>query len=140
RNAVRDLFALNDLPKELSIDYLLPADNISSGFDTIADLLFVSPSAMERYLDAAQKISRMAIGDTTMPVLVNIHPLDPEQPQDERVEDLPFGTRGGLAVRSDFPVDGTYLVKVELAGGAPREQQQIEITIDGERVKLEAVG
>jgi mono/diheme cytochrome c family protein len=140
RNAVRDLFALNDLPKELSIDYLLPADNISSGFDTIADLLFVSPSAMERYLDAAQKISRMAIGDTTMPVLVNIHPLDPEQPQDERVEDLPFGTRGGLAVRSDFPVDGTYLVKVELAGGAPREPQQLEITVDGERVKLESLG
>ena len=115
---MRDLLALGDLPKELSIDYLLPADNISSGFDTIADLLFVSPSAMERYLDAAQKISRVAIGDTTLPVLVNIHPLDPEHPQDERVDELPFGTRGGLAVRSDFPVDGTYTVKVELAGGA----------------------
>jgi len=140
RNAVRDLLALSDLPKELSIDYLLPADNISSGFDTIADLLFVSPSAMERYLDAAQKISRLAIGDTTLPVLVNIHPLDPEHPQDERVDDLPFGTRGGLAVKSHFPVDGTYTVKVELAGGAPREQHQIEITVDGERVKLEPIG
>jgi mono/diheme cytochrome c family protein len=139
RNAVRDLLALGDLPKEVSIDYLLPADNISSGFDTIADLLFVSPSAMERYLDAAQKISRMAIGDTTMPVLVNIHPLDPEHPQDERVDDLPFGTRGGLAVRSDFPVDGTYTVKVELAGN-PREAHQLEITVDGARVRLEPVG
>ena len=140
RNAVRDLLALGDLPKEASIDYLLPADNISSGFDTIADLLFVSPSAMERYLDAAQKISRLAIGDTTLPVLVNIHPLDPEHPQDERVDELPFGTRGGLAVKSDFPVDGTYTVNVELAGGAPREQHQLEITVDGERVKLEAIG
>jgi hypothetical protein len=140
QNAVRDLFALGDLPKELSIDYLLPADNSSSGFDTIADLLFVSPSAMERYLDAAQKISRLAIGDTTLPVLVNIHPLDPEHPQDERVDDLPFGTRGGLAVKSDFPVDGTYTVKVELAGGAPREPYQLEITVDGERVKLEPIG
>jgi cytochrome c551/c552 len=140
RNAVRDLLALGDLPKELSIDYLLPADNISSGFDTIADLLFVSPSAMERYLDAAQKISRVATGDTTLPVLVNIHPLDPEHPQDERVDDLPFGTRGGLAVKSDFPVDGTYTVKVELAGGAPREPHQLEITVDGERVKLDAIG
>jgi len=140
RNAVRDLLALGDLPKELSIDYLLPADNISSGFDTIADLLFVSPSAMERYLDAAQKVSRVAIGDTTLPVLVNIHPLDPEHPQDERVDDLPFGTRGGLAVKSDFPVDGIYTVKVELAGGAPREQHQLEITVDGARVKLEPVG
>jgi mono/diheme cytochrome c family protein len=140
RNAVRDLLALGDLPKEVSVDYLLPADNISSGFDTIADLLFVSPSAMERYLDAAQKISRFAIGDPTMPVLVNIHPLDPEHPQDERVDDLPFGTRGGLAVRSDFPVDGTYTVRVELAGGAPRDPHQLEITVDGERLKLEPVG
>ncbi|HZI81004.1 MAG TPA: DUF1592 domain-containing protein, partial [Vicinamibacterales bacterium] len=140
RNAVRDLLALGDLPKELSIDYLLPADNSSSGFDTIADLLFVSPSAMERYLDAAQKISRLAVGDTTLPVLVNIHPLDPEHPQDERVDDLPFGTRGGLGVRSDFPVDGTYTVKVELAGGAGRDRHQLEVTLDGERVKLEAFG
>jgi mono/diheme cytochrome c family protein len=139
RNAVRDLLALGDLPKEVSIDYLLPADNISSGFDTIADLLFVSPSAMERYLDAAQKISRLAVGDTTLPVLVNIHPLDPEHPQDERVDDLPFGTRGGLAVRSDFPVDGTYTVKVDLAGNI-REPHQLEITVDGERVRLEALG
>jgi len=139
RNAVRDLLALGDLPKEVSIDYLLPADNISSGFDTIADLLFVSPSAMERYLDAAQKISRLAVGDTTLPVLVNIHPLDPEHPQDERVDDLPFGTRGGLAVRSDVPVDGTYVVKVELAG-TPRESHQLEVTVDGARARLEPVG
>ena len=137
RNAVRDLLALGDLPKELSIDYLLPADNVSSGFDTIADLLFVSPSAMERYLDAAQKISRLAVGDTTMPVLVNIHPLDPEHPQDERVDELPFGTRGGLAVRSDVPVNGTYVVKVELAGN-PREAHQLEVTVDGARVQARA--
>ena len=120
QNAVRDLLALGALPKEMSVDYLLPPDNISSGFDNIADLLFVSPTAMERYLDAARKISRLAVGDPTMPVMVNIHRLDPEHPQDERVDELPFGTRGGLAVRSDFPVDGNYLVKVELAGGPAR--------------------
>ena len=62
-NAVRDLLALGALPKEMSIDFLLPADNISSGFDNIADLLFISPSTMERYLDAARKISRVAVGD-----------------------------------------------------------------------------
>ena len=118
RNAVRDLLALDSLPREVSIDYLLPADNISSGFDNIADLLFVSPSNMERYLDAARKISRLAIGDPAMPVMVNIHALDPEHPQDERVDELPFGTRGGIAVRSEFPVDGTYIVKVDV--GATR--------------------
>ena len=73
RNAVRDLLALESLPREVSIDYLLPPDNISSGFDNIADLLFVSPSNMERYLDAARKISRLAVGDPAMPVMVNIH-------------------------------------------------------------------
>ena len=139
QNAIRDLFDLDALPREISVDYLLPPDNVSSGFDTIADLLFVSPSTMERYLDAARKISRLAVGDPAMPVLVNIHRLDEEQPQDERVDDLPFGTRGGLAVRSDFPVDATYTIKVELAG-APREAHQLEVTIDGSRVKLESIG
>ena len=139
QNAVRDLFDLDALPKEISVDYLLPADNVSSGFDTIADLLFVSPSTMERYLDAARKISRLAVGDPAMPVLVNIHRIDEELPQDERVDDLSFGTRGGLAVRSDFPVDATYTITVELAG-APRESHQLEVTIDGSRVKLESIG
>jgi mono/diheme cytochrome c family protein len=139
QNAIRDLLALGSLPREVSVDFLLPADNISSGFDNIADLLFVSPSTMERYLDAARKISRLAVGDPTMPVLVNIHRLDAEHPQDERVEELPYGTRGGLAVRSEFPVDGTYVVKVELAS-APREPHQLEITVDGARVELAGVG
>ena len=102
-------------------------------------LLFVSPSNMERYLDAARKISRLAIGDPAMPVLVNIHKLDAEHPQDERVDDLPFGTRGGLAVRSEFPVDGTYVVKVELAA-APRERHDLEITVDGARAALRTLG
>jgi mono/diheme cytochrome c family protein len=61
QNAVRDLLALGSPPKEASVEYLLPPDNISSGFDNIADLLFVSPSNMERYLDAARKISRLAV-------------------------------------------------------------------------------
>jgi hypothetical protein len=139
RNAVRDLLALDALPNEVSVGYLLPPDNISSGFDNIADLLFVSPSNMERYLDAARKISRLAVGDPAMPVMVNIHRLDSERPQDARVEELPFGTRGGIAIRSEFPVDGTYVIKVELAG-APREPHQIEVTIDGQRTRLQDVG
>ena len=137
RNAVRDLLALESLPSEVSVDYLLPADNISSGFDNIADLLFVSPSNMERYLDAARKISRLAVGDPAMPVMVNIHKLDPEHPQDERVDDLPVGTRGGIAVRSEFPVDGTYIVKVDVGNANGHE---LEITVDGERAALRTLG
>src|SRR5678816_4618514 len=115
----------------MSIDYLLPPDNISSGFDNIADLLFMSPSNLERYLDAARKISRLAIGDPAMPVMVNIHRLDPEHPQDERVDELPFGTRGGIAVRSEFPVDGTYIVRVDVGAA---QGHDLEILVDGERV------
>ena len=138
-NAVRDLLGLEALPREVGIDLLLPPDNVSSGFDNIADLLFVSPSNMERYLDAARKVSRLAVGDVQMPPLVNIYKLNPERPQDERVEALPVGTRGGLAVHSEFPVAGTYTLKVELAGGV-RERHDLEITVDGARVELRTLG
>jgi mono/diheme cytochrome c family protein len=137
RNAVRDLLALESLPREVSVDYLLPADNISSGFDNISDLLFISPSNMERYLDAARKISRLAVGDPVMPVMVNIHRLDPEHPQDERVDELPFGTRGGIAVRSEFPVDGTYIVRVDVGNAQGHE---LEILVDGEPVARRSLG
>ena len=139
RNAIRDLLALDNLPREMDYDLLLPADNASSGFDNIADLLFVSPTTMERYLEAARKISRLAVGDRTVPEMVNIHRIHPESVQNARVEALPFGTRGGLAVESYFPVDADYVIDVELAGRA-REPHQLEITIDGERVELVTIG
>jgi mono/diheme cytochrome c family protein len=139
QNSIRDLLALDNLPKEMDFTLLLPADNASSGFDNIADLLYISPAIMERYLDAARKISRLAVGDPATPVMVNIHRLPLEQPQDTRVEELPFGTRGGVAVRSYFPLDGDYDIEVETAGGA-REAHQLEISVDGERKQLIAVG
>jgi hypothetical protein len=130
RNSVRDLLSLDALPKEMDFDLLLPEDNASSGFDNIADLLFVSPSTMERYLGAAEKISRLAVGDPGAPVMVNRYRIPDEQPQDARVDGLPFGTRGGLAVNSQFPVDGEYVIKVELAGAA-RQPEQLQIIVDG---------
>src|SRR5215467_3097361 len=134
RNSIRDLLAVDDLPKEMDYSILLPADNISSGFDNIADLLFVSPATMERYLDAARKISRLAVGDLEAPMMVNIHKLGPEELQDARVDELPFGTRGGLAIHSYFPVDGEYEVAFDLSGTA-RDATQIEISVDGERMQ-----
>jgi cytochrome c551/c552 len=138
-NAIRDLLDIEMLPKELDFSLLLPADNSSSGFDNLADLLFTSPSTMERYLEAAHKISRFVVGDPKMPVLVNIYKLDPEHPQDERVEDLPYGTRGGLAIRSDFSADGKYVVKVDMAG-AVGEPQQLDVLVDGARVDGKTLG
>jgi mono/diheme cytochrome c family protein len=139
KNSIRDLLGLDYLPKEMDYTLLLPADNASSGFDNIADLLYVSPVVMERYLDAATKISRLAVGDPAMPVLVNIHQMPGEQPQSSRVEELPFGTRGGLAVKSYFPLDAEYEFQVDLAGAA-RETHQLELTVDGERRGLLTLG
>lgn len=138
-NAIRDLLALDALPKEMEYALLLPADNASSGFDNIADLLFVSPTAMESYLEAARKISRLAIGDPSMPVMVNTYRLSGEHTQDVRVDGLPYGTRGGLGVRTDVPLDGDYVFKIEFAG-APREPDQLEITVDGARAQLVELG
>jgi mono/diheme cytochrome c family protein len=139
RNAIRDLLALDNLPKEMDYTILLPADNASSGFDNIADLLYVSPVVMERYLDTAAKISRLAVGDTSAPVMENIYPLPQQQPQDSRVDGLPFGTRGGIAVHSYFPLDGEYEIQVDLAG-AGRVLHELEVTVDGERKGMLAIG
>jgi hypothetical protein len=94
---------------------------------------------MERYLDASTKISRLAVGDPAMPVMVNIYRTPLEGPQDSQVEDLPFGTRGGTAIRSYFPLDGEYQINIELAGAA-REPHQLEVTVDGERKQLVTLG
>ncbi len=139
QNAIRDLLALDNPPKEMDYSVLLPPDSGSSGFDNIADLLFVSPSNMERYLSAARKISRLAIGDPNYPAMVNLYRIPAEQPQDGTAEDLPIGTRGGLAIRSDFPLDAEYAIRVELAGVA-HETHQLEISVDGERKQLTTVG
>ena len=138
-NAIRDLLGVDNLPKEMDYTLLLPADNASSGFDNIADLLYVSPATMERYLDASTKISRLAVGDPAMPLMVNIYRTPLEGPQGSQVEELPFGTRGGTAIRSYFPLDGEYEFQLELAGAA-RDQHQLEITVDGERKELVTLG
>jgi mono/diheme cytochrome c family protein len=138
-NAIRDLLGLQDLPKEMDFTILLPADNAASGFDNIADLLYISPAIMERYLAAAAKISRLAVGDPSIPVMVNIHRTPDEQPQDVRVEELPFGTRGGTAIHTYLPLDAEYEIDVDVSGGA-REQHQLEVSVDGERKQTVAVG
>jgi hypothetical protein len=139
QNAVRDLLGLDALPKEMEYAMLLPPDNASSGFDNLADLLFVSPTAMERYLAAARKISRLAVGDPKIPEMVNIFPLPYDRPQDVHIDGLPFGTRGGLLTRMDLPLNGEYAFKLEFANAA-REPHEVEIVVDGERVWLTTIG
>ena len=139
QNAVRDLLALDDLPKEFDVSTLLPADNVTSGFDNLAELLFVSPSTLERYLAAARKISRLAVGDTSMPPIVDRYQLDRDLIQDGHLEGLPLGTRGGTLIRSHLPADGEYVLTVEFAQAA-REEHQVEVSVDGERVSLFRIG
>ena len=139
QHAVRDLLALDDLPKELDIAVMLPADNVTSGFDNLAELLFVSPTLMERYLGAARKISRLAVGDPTMLPIVDTYQLDRDLVQDGHVAGLPLGTRGGTRVRSHLPLDGEYVITVQFRGAA-REPHDVEVSVDGERVRLFTVG
>ena len=138
RNAIRDLLELDGLPAELDFELLLPADNRSSGFDNISELLFVSPSNMERYIDTARKISRLAVGDMSTPLLVNRHRMALQLPQDTHLPGLPIGTRGGLLVDSFFPLDGEYVVRVEFAGGS-REPHELEVLVNGERIAATTV-
>ena len=134
RNAIRDLLALDELPKAVDLESLLPADNSSTGFDNLADLLFVSTTQLEQYLSAAQKISRLAIGDPAIR-LVDTYNMSSEHSQDVHVEELSLGTRGGLAIRTLLPLDGEYNIHVELTA-APREPERLEVTVDGERTRL----
>jgi hypothetical protein len=135
KNAIRDLLGLDDLAKDADLDRLLPADNASSGFDNIADLLFVSSTQLEQYLSAAHKLSSVAIGDPSVPPLVDTYRMSDQFNQEYQAEGAPFGTRGGSVIRTYLPLDGDYRIHIELAD-APRERHELEIAVDDERVAL----
>ena len=108
-NAIRDLLTL-----DIDVSSLLPADEASHGFDnlTVGDL---SPTLLERYLAAARKISRLAIGIAPKSPGGDTITLRPDLTQEDRFEGLPLGTRGGTAMRHVFPVDGLYDFQLRLA-------------------------
>ncbi|PYR36524.1 MAG: hypothetical protein DMF89_12595 [Acidobacteria bacterium] len=131
-NAVRDLLAL-----EINAPDLLPADDSSYGFDNIAGVLKMSPALMERYLAAAKIVSRSAVGSPPPALATAIYRVPPELQQHDRQDELPFGTRGGTLARHVFPLNAEYDVKVGLSNArGAADPQQLEITIDGARVKL----
>ena len=140
-NAIRDLLGL-----EIDSTALLPADDESSGFDNIADVLKVSPSLMERYLSASWNISRLAVGDGRIVPSTATYRARPDLSQDQHIEGLPLGTRGGMAVRHNFPLDGDYVIKVRLWRNTfdlmrgMEDPHQIEISLDGKRLQLVTAG
>jgi cytochrome c551/c552 len=137
-NAIRDLLGV-----EVDAATLLPADDSSNGFDNIADVLGVSPALLERYVSAAAKISRLAVGDPETAPLDVTYTVRGDLSQTETLDGLPLGTRGGTVVRHNFPLDGEYLIKLSLTKlsfgqvfGEGAEGQELEVTLNGERVKL----
>ncbi len=142
-NAIRDLLALDVDAHSL----LIPDDADQNGFDNIAGALSVSPALLDRYVAAAGKISRLAVGDTHASPAFDTYEISKMMVQEDRAsEDLPFGTRGGIAVRHYFPVDGDYIIRVRLRKqlygyilGMGRAQH-IDVRMDDRKIKLFTIG
>ncbi|PYS20390.1 MAG: hypothetical protein DMG11_29590 [Acidobacteria bacterium] len=137
-NAIRDLLAI-----DVDVATILPADDSSEGLDNIADVLGTSPALLERYIGAAAKISRLAVGDTDIGAQSVTYKVRGDLTQDDHIPGLPVGTRGGIVIKHNFPVDGEYLFKFALLkvnfgpeyGGASKGEQ-LEMSLNGERVAL----
>ena len=136
RNAVRDLLAL-----DVRVEDLLPADEASHGFDniTVGDL---PPTLLERYVSAAQRVSRLAMGRTgRLPDATTIR-VPPDLTQERHIPGLPIGTRGGVSVPHTFPVDGEYEISVRLARDRNEDieglsrRHEMELLVGRERVGL----
>ncbi|HEY6361758.1 MAG TPA: DUF1592 domain-containing protein [Vicinamibacterales bacterium] len=136
QNAIRDLLAI-----EVDVSSLLPKDDVSYGFDNVSVGEF-SPTLLERYLAAAQKVSRLAVGSPLPSPASHIVMLPADLTQEDHFEGLPFGTRGGTVVRYTFPLDGTYEIQVRLSRDRNEnvegltEPHQLELTLDGTRIQL----
>jgi hypothetical protein len=142
-NAVRDLLAF-----EVDVNALLPADDIGgSGFDNIGEALTVSPALMERYLSAARKTARLALGQIPLSPASENYYVPILLRQDDRMsDDLPFGSRGGVATRHYFPVTGEYDLELRLHRNyvdyvrGMGSRHELEVRIDGVRAKTFSFG
>jgi hypothetical protein len=138
-NSIRDL-----LNVKVDVSTLLPADDMSHGFDNMADALNLSPALMDGYIRAAGKISRLAIGDLETTPSVSTYQLSKAVSQMRHVDGAPIGTRGGMSVIHNFPVDAEYVFKMTfyysvdgpLFGKNQGKTQQLEVSINGARVAL----
>ena len=139
-NAVRELTGV-----AIDVTALLPPDDMSQGYDNMSDVLTVSPTLIDGYLTAAGRIARLAVGDPEATPSVATYVVPQAFSQMRHVPGTPFGTRGGIAVRHQFPADGDYVFRLSFyfasigaffGDNIPAEGEQIEIAIDGERVAL----
>src|SRR5229473_2070590 len=138
-NAIHDLFALNIDARSM----LFADDADQHGFDNNADVLSVSPALMERYLSAARKVARVALGRGISNPVSDTYSVPRTLVQDTRTDDdLPLGSRGGIAIRHRFPVDGEYRLKIKLQTNlydyirGLGQQHQLDVRLDSARIKL----
>ena len=137
-NAVRDLLAL-----DVDAASLLPPDDSAAGFDNIADVLGVSPALIEGYATAAAKISRLAVGDASLGLDRVTYRVAGSLSQENHLDGLPLGTRGGMVVRHTFPLNADYDLQIGpgRSGGigavVTARAQDIDVTIDGQPVDLQ---
>ena len=127
-NAIRDLLDV----EAIDISAMLPADDMSYGFDNIGDVLRFSPTLLERYLSAARKLSRLVVNDPNIPFDSKKYLVREDLSQYEYQDGLPLGSRGGVRIRHYFPVDGEYLLKVAAQGSTRLPNPEtLEVIIDG---------
>jgi hypothetical protein len=131
--AIKDLLDL-----EVNAGDWLPLDTKSANFDNIADAQALSPTLLESYLNAATAISRVAVGDRTAPTIDTTYtnPSYMSQHPWDYVEGAPYGTRGGMVVSHIFPADAEYEFQMTFNAGENARLEDIDISIDGERVAL----
>lgn len=128
---------------QVDVSSFLPLDTKSANFDNIADVQMPSTTVVEGYLRAAGQISRLALGDPEAEIGNTIYRMPRVASQKEQVEGAPFGTRGGISVVHNFPADGKYVFHIMPYNAVEGEvfgrtygEEQIEVSIDGERVAL----
>ena len=140
-NAIRDLLAL-----EVDPSVLLPPDDAAYGFDNIGDVLGVSPVLLERYMDAAGRVSALAIGDMDIAPGSETYRIRQDASQDIHLEGMPIGTVGGILANFTAPLDADYVFTVRMFRtnlGVTRGleyEHQIEYAVDGQRVHLFSMG
>jgi hypothetical protein len=139
-NAIRDLLDI-----EINPATLLPTDDDSDGFDNMASVLKVSPSFLEQYLTAADQVSALAVGDPSAPPLSKAYKPSNTLSQLTHIEGLPLGTRGGFAVKHNFPLDGEYHFNIGFHRNAIyleglEFEHKVIMTLDGAQVFAGSLG
>jgi Protein of unknown function (DUF1592)/Protein of unknown function (DUF1588)/Protein of unknown function (DUF1585)/Protein of unknown function (DUF1587)/Protein of unknown function (DUF1595) len=133
-NAIQDLLAV-----QVDMEALLPKDVGTEGFDNIADVLKVSPSFMDQYITAADLVTTEAVGDPGASPESDVYRVPDSSNQNRHVPGLPFGTRGGILIRRNFPTDGEYAISIQGLAGSTYiwgldYPERVSVTLDGRQI------